>query len=116
MTEPERLLWSMLRGNHLGLRFRRQHPMGPYILDFYCPAARLCIEIAGPVHEEAAQIERDAKRDAWLRVHQIRVVRFSAAELKERPAAIVASIAQAATPSVAFGDTSPMLRTGEGAD
>jgi very-short-patch-repair endonuclease len=90
--------------------------MGPYILDFYCPAARLCIEIAGPVHEEAAQIERDAKRDAWLRVHQIRVVRLSAAELKERPAAIVAPIAQAATPSVAFGDTSPMLRTGEGAD
>ena len=44
-TLPERLLWAALRGKQTGLRFRRQHPTGPFILDFYCVSARLCVEI-----------------------------------------------------------------------
>jgi very-short-patch-repair endonuclease len=107
MTEPERMLWAMLRRNQLALRFRRQHPMGVYVLDFYCPSARLCVEVDGPAHQEIGQAERDAKRDAWLEDHGVRVIRFSAVVVSERPAAVVASIAQAATPSVASGDTSP---------
>lgn len=101
MTEPERLLWAILRNRQLGFRFRRQHPIGLYILDFYCPSARLCVEVDGPVHLEPGQTEHDAKRDAWLGTQGVRVLRFSAAEVTERPAAIIAKIAQAATPSVA---------------
>jgi len=51
MTLPEVVLWQHLRGRHFsGPRFRRQHPAGPYVLDFYCPAAKLAVEIDGYVH------------------------------------------------------------------
>lgn len=62
MTEPERLLWAMLRGSQLKLRFRRQHPIGSYVLDFYCASARLCVEVDGPVHAEPDQRAHDAQR------------------------------------------------------
>ena len=101
MTEPERLLWAILRSNQLGFRFRRQHPIGSYVLDFYCPSVHLCVEVDGPIHQEPAQIEHDAKRDAWLRTQGVRVLRVSTGEVSERPAAVVAKIVQAATPSVA---------------
>ena len=107
MTEPERVLWAILRKNQIGLRFRRQYSIGIYVLDFYCAAQHLCVEVDGPVHGEIGQIERDAKRDAWLSVQGVRVLRFSAEDILQRPAAVVAAIAQAATPSVAPGDTSP---------
>jgi very-short-patch-repair endonuclease len=107
MTEPERLLWAMLRGSQLKLRFRRQHPIGSYVLDFYCPAARLCVEVDGPVHQEPGQIERDTKRDAWLDAQGVRVLRFSSVALHEKPALVLASIKQAAPPSVGFAATSP---------
>ncbi|MBV9636240.1 MAG: DUF559 domain-containing protein [Methylobacteriaceae bacterium] len=49
MSLPEVVLWQLLRGGRLGaLRFRLQHPIGPYILDFYCPAVRLAVELDGP--------------------------------------------------------------------
>ena len=98
MTAVERQLWSMLRRNQTGLRFRRQHPIGPYVLDFYCPSARLCVEVDGPTHEELEGIERDLARDAWLAARGIRVLRFTVAEVHERPAAVMATIAQAAPP------------------
>ena len=50
MTRPEQSLWAMLRDRQTGLRFRRQHPLGVYILDFYAPSAKLCIEVDGPSH------------------------------------------------------------------
>jgi very-short-patch-repair endonuclease len=94
MTDPERVLWSLLRRNHLGLHFRRQHPIGRFVLDFYCAGARLCVELDGPVH--ADQVEADAHRTAWLASEGIRVLRFSIAEIEARPAAVLAAIAQAA--------------------
>ena len=64
MTLPELLLWEKLRGRRLnGLRFRRQHPTGPYILDFYCPQAMLGVEVDGLAHEGAEKAARDALRD-----------------------------------------------------
>lgn len=98
MTAPERLLWAMLRRNQLGLHFRRQHPVGPFILDFYCASAKLCVEVDGPVHDE--QHEADARRTAWLAKEGIRVPRFSVAEVEQRSAAVLAAIAQAAGPDV----------------
>ncbi len=47
MTRPEKTLWYLLRRNSLGWHFRRQHPIGPYILDFYCAALKLCVEVDG---------------------------------------------------------------------
>jgi very-short-patch-repair endonuclease len=67
----------------------------------------LCVEVDGPAHREIEQIERDTKRDAWLAAQGVRVLRFSADEVLQRPAAVIAAIAQAATPSDASGATSP---------
>ncbi|MDB5426094.1 MAG: hypothetical protein JWR43_69, partial [Phenylobacterium sp.] len=67
MTEPEVMLWSRLRRRLPDQPvFRRQHPMGPYILDFYCPAAKLAVEVDGSTHWEDEQIAHDERRDAWL--------------------------------------------------
>jgi hypothetical protein len=63
MSLPEVVLWQTLRrGQVSGLRFRRQHPVGPYILDFYCPSARLAIEVDGSAHDAAAQVRHDERR------------------------------------------------------
>nr|WP_295883647.1 DUF559 domain-containing protein [uncultured Devosia sp.] len=99
MTQPEKTLWHLLRRNSLGWHFRRQHPIGPYILDFYCAALKLCVEVDGPVHDE--QVERDERRTAWLNKEGLTVIRFSADEVETRPAAIIAAIARAAPPSTA---------------
>jgi very-short-patch-repair endonuclease len=99
MTRPEQLLWAMLRRNQLGMHFRRQHPVGPFVLDFYCASAKLCIEIDGPVHSE--QVAPDERRTRWLASEGIKVLRFTTAQLEERPAAILRAIAQAAPPSTA---------------
>jgi len=67
MTLPEVILWTALRGggpNHPA--FRRQHPIGPYVLDFYCAKARLCVEVDGGSHSMGDQPRRDARRDAFL--------------------------------------------------
>jgi very-short-patch-repair endonuclease len=97
MTQPERSLWALLRRNDLGLHFRRQHPTGPYILDFYCVGASLAVEVDGPVHDD--QQDRDERRTAWLAKQGIRVLRFTAAEVETQPAAVLAALARAAPPS-----------------
>jgi very-short-patch-repair endonuclease len=75
-TTPERLLWSILRDGQLGgHKFRRQHPVGPFVLDFYCHAAALGFEIDGRSHEERAIA--DARRTAYLESIGISVVRFT---------------------------------------
>ena len=67
MTLPEVVLWTALRQGRLaGLRFRRQHPVGPYILDFYCSRARLAVEVDGAGHDQPDQLRHDARRGDWL--------------------------------------------------
>jgi very-short-patch-repair endonuclease len=97
LTQPEQMLWSLLRRNRLGLHFRRQHAVGPYILDFYCAAARLCIEVDGPSHVETAA--KDARRTDWLGEQGIRVLRFTVDDVEQGSARVIAAIAQAAAPS-----------------
>ncbi|GGF80766.1 hypothetical protein GCM10007301_46050 [Azorhizobium oxalatiphilum] len=72
MTDAEGALWSHLRGHRLGASFRRQVPMGPYIGDFVCHAARLIVEVDGGQHSEG----RDVARDAWFIGRGYRVVRY----------------------------------------
>ena len=77
LTDAERKLWQALRRDQLGgLHFRRQHPVGLYTLDFYCPALRLGIEVDGGQHGEDMHRVKDARRTAWLTARQITVVRF----------------------------------------
>lgn len=74
-TPAEDVLWQALRAGRLdGLKFRRQHPVGRFILDFYCSSARLCVEVDGGVHDE--QRGRDEARDAALLAHGVRTLRF----------------------------------------
>jgi very-short-patch-repair endonuclease len=74
MTDAERKLWSRLRNAQLdGYKFRRQAPLGPYVLDFFCEAERLAVEVDGRQH---AENEDDVRRTAWLITRGYRVVRF----------------------------------------
>jgi very-short-patch-repair endonuclease len=81
LTPPEAMLWSRLRRRGEGLVFRRQHPLGPFILDFYCPAAKLVIEIDGIGHSHGDQPERDERRDGWLTGQGLQVLRIAAADV-----------------------------------
>ncbi len=78
MSLPEVLLWKGLRRKALGGHFRRQHPIGVYVLDFYCDRAKLAVEIDGQTHSLAGAPERDAKRDAWLASQGVRTLRLPA--------------------------------------
>ncbi len=83
-----------------GLRFRRQHPVGPYVLDFYAPRAKLAIEVDGTAHDLPSQATRDASRDAGLAARGIRVLRFNATDVLDanRREDVLMTIAAAATP------------------
>ena len=81
MSLPEVLLWRYLRKQPLGVKFRRQHPVGDYVVDFYSPAAKLGIEIDGIAHEMGDRPERDLARDAWLNQHGIEILRIPAKDL-----------------------------------
>ena len=79
MTLPEVLLWTSIRGGRIdGVRFRRQHPIGPYVLDFYCAAAKLALEIDGSAHDQPDQMRHDRARDEWLAAQGFRVLRVPA--------------------------------------
>jgi very-short-patch-repair endonuclease len=78
MLLPEVLLWQALRARPEGLKFRRQHPSGPYVADFYCHEARLIIEIDGEAHNRGTASDKDAIRDAWFAERQIRTLRIPA--------------------------------------
>ena len=102
MSLPEIVLWQALRRGRLaGLRFRRQHPMGPYTLDFYCPSARLAVEVDGFAHDTAAQVRHDQRRETWLAQKGVRVLRFRATDVlqNERLEGVLAEIEQAAVPA-----------------
>jgi len=76
MTDSERLLWLRLRGEQLGVKFRRQHPAGPYVADFACLAPQLIVEVDGSQH--TGQQPYDARRDAYFKSLGFDVLRFPA--------------------------------------
>ena len=82
LTPPETALWALLRTRGDGApTFRRQHPIGPYIADFYCAAARLVVEIDGWDHARPERVTRDAGRDRHMDELGYRVVRIAAGEV-----------------------------------
>jgi very-short-patch-repair endonuclease len=77
LTPAEAKLWTCLKQSQLdGRKFRRQHSVGYYILDFYCPSERLAIELDGAVHDTASAQEYDRERDIFLELFGIKVLRF----------------------------------------
>jgi BirA family biotin operon repressor/biotin-[acetyl-CoA-carboxylase] ligase len=78
MTDSERKLWARLRMEQLGVKFRRQHPLGGYIADFACLCPKLIVELDGSQH--ADQAAYDARRDAFFRDHGFAVLRFATNE------------------------------------
>jgi very-short-patch-repair endonuclease len=95
MTPPEVGLWRILRTRPAGLKFRHQHPAGPYVLDFYCAAAKLAIEIDGLAHEMGDNPARDERRDQWLRNRGYRVLRVVATELRDNAEGVLQHILNA---------------------
>ncbi len=75
-------MWQALRRRGLaGLRFRRQHPIGPYVHDFYCDELRLAVEIDGQSHEHADCVVHDQRRTDWLNRQGVQVVRLAARDV-----------------------------------
>ena len=76
-TPHERVPWRALKELPIeGTHFRRQAPIGPYVVDFFCPAKRLLVELDGGHHSEDATAKRDSERQAWLEQEGYRVIRF----------------------------------------
>ena len=94
MTLPEVKLWGVLRTRPGGFKFRRQHPAGVYILDFYCAAARLAIEVDGWAHALGGVAQADAARSAHLRSQRVATLRVPAtAVLNDLEAAVTRIVA-----------------------
>ena len=83
-TSAEGTLWRYLKRSQLqGRKFRRQHSIGPYVVDFYCSAEKLAVELDGETHNDPGRREYDDEREAYLRDQDIRIVRFENKEVFE---------------------------------
>jgi len=119
-TPAEDALWQHLRLNQLGVKFRRQHAIGPFIVDFYAREARLIIEVDGPIHE--TQKEYDEMRQAYLESLGYRVVRFTNEQVLQNMDAVLATLQKvlsrphspAPSPYTGKGDASPSPKSGRG--
>ncbi|MEO8082601.1 MAG: endonuclease domain-containing protein [Ardenticatenales bacterium] len=116
MTPAEQVLWEALRDGRLdGYRFRRQHSVGRFILDFYCSQRRLVVEVDGGYHDEPEQIARDNARTEHLRRHRYSVLRVSNdAVLHHLDDVLDAIDAHLNTPPPALGEGSDALRASGG--
>ncbi|HWO57273.1 MAG TPA: DUF559 domain-containing protein [bacterium] len=120
MSNIENRVWGFLRNGHLeGLKFRRQHPIGRYVVDFYCHERRLVIEIDGASH--AGQHDADRVRAQWLSDHGFRVIRFANEDVLKNAEGVRAAIREAcrgagALTRFAFGESTSPKGRGERAN
>ena len=105
MSLPESLLWRELRKRPSGLKFRRQHPAGIYVLDFFCAAARLAIEVDGFAHDSIRAAKADAARSQFLRSQGIATLRVPARVVLEDVEAAVVRIVEVCGGRVDRGST-----------
>ena len=94
MTPPELRLWNVLKGRPEGFKFRRQHPLGCYVLDFFCYETALAIEVDGFAHDLGPNPLRDVRRDAWVADQGVRTLRFLAADVRDNLEEVLASIVE----------------------
>jgi ATP-dependent DNA helicase RecQ len=97
-TPAEHVLWQRLRRRELGTRFRRQHTIGRFIVDFVCLTARVVIEVDGPIHDEPDARSRDAGRADYLEAAGFKTMRFTNAQVLEELDSVVAEIQRHVTP------------------
>ena len=120
MTPPERRLWNVLKGRPDGFKFRRQHPLRAYTLDFFCYEAALAIELDGLAHELGSNPQRDARRDVWAEEQGVRTLRFRAIDVRDNLEGVLTLIveecwkrsARQEHPSTAFGGPPPLQMQG----
>jgi len=113
MPLPEVMLWQAIRGGKTGAKFRRQHPIGPYIVDFYCRAAGLVVEVDGEAHNRADRPALDRVREQFLEENGYRVLRIAAADiLRDLEGAVALIVALVASP-LHHASHGPPPRSGE---
>ena len=111
-TSCERILWRKLSKKQIdGFRFRRQHGFDIYVMDFYCPQAKLCIEVDGEVHDSLEKRKKDAERTAFLNQCGIKVVRFKNEEIENNIDDVVHKIRLALLSRVESGFIDKMTTT-----
>ena len=111
LSPPEARLWNRLRTRNPGTPvFRRQHPIGPYVLDFYCAEARLAVEADGLSHDVGDRPQRDASRDAWLQARGLTVMRIAVSELMRDAGVVAEAIVRTATEMIRASAPSPASR------
>jgi very-short-patch-repair endonuclease len=93
MSLPEILLWQALRKRPGGLKFRKQHPAGAFVADFFCHEARLVVEVDGEAHDRGDRPERDVIRNRWFAERRFEVMRIPAREVLGDLSAVVTGIA-----------------------
>ncbi len=95
-TAAEAKLWDALRGRRLaGLKFRRQHPYGRFVLDFFCVEHSLAVELDGNIHAEPTQAARDVERTEFLQAHGVRVLRFKNDQVENEIETVLRQIEEA---------------------
>jgi very-short-patch-repair endonuclease len=95
-TEPEKRLWRLLRDRRLAdVKFRRQHPVGPYVVDFFCAKAKLVLELDGGDHADVQKTDDDEHRSRELEKVGFRVLRFWNTDVLQNPDGVLKSIAEA---------------------
>jgi very-short-patch-repair endonuclease len=97
MSPPEVRLWALLRRSPGGVRFRKQHAIGPFVADFYCPRLKLVIEIDGLIHDFTP--DRDAARDDYMRSLGLRIIRIPAADVMADAVGVASELVRLAGPS-----------------
>ena len=98
VTAAEQRAWWLLRDrNLLGLKFRRQHPIGKFVVDFYCQQSRLAVELDGSAHAQPREARRDSAKDATLRRLGVRVLRLPNGMVLEDPELFCRKVSDAAT-------------------
>ncbi|MBU0646403.1 endonuclease domain-containing protein [Patescibacteria group bacterium] len=94
-TEPEKILWKEISNKKLnGFKFRRQHGIGDYIADFYCPEAKLVIELDGDSHFEESGIQHDKIRTQQIEQNQIKIIRFNNTDIRDSIEGVIDTIRQ----------------------
>lgn len=92
LSLPEGLLWQALKGAPQGVRMRKQHPIGPYLIDYYCAQAKIGFEVDGIAHDMGDRPERDEKRTEWIAEQGISLVRIPAKDVLADPVEVAAAI------------------------
>ena len=113
MSPPEALLWSQVRAGKLGFKVRRQHPIGPYVADFFVREGSLIIEVDGSSHDFGERPNGDEIRDRYLREQGYRVIRVPASEVMRNLAGVLLFIAENATSPLHHPSDGPPPHAGE---